>query len=246
MTADDTTAGDVDATTADRDAAPGRLPLLRIGARTLVAWIAYVVTPRRRTLAAIVLLAVTVAATIPLRALFLRTDDSVGDETALAAVLGLAVGALAVAVLLTIWMVRASRRLPSAVGDHPRWRDAALIDRAVDPAGRVTLTPGTAERVAVEARRAIAAAAIGVPAATLLVLAILGLIPAWLLQGEASVQMLATHAYLFLGLSGLWTAARTAGRMALLRDAADAELALPESERTQAPPVVPPHGSRLP
>ncbi|MBM7026414.1 hypothetical protein [Clavibacter zhangzhiyongii] len=246
MTADDTTAGDVDATTAGRDAAPGRRPLLRIGARTLIAWIARVVTPRRRTLAAIVLLAVTVAATMPLRALFLRTDDSVGDETALAAVLGLAVGALAVAVLLTIWMVRASRRLPSAAGDHPRWRDAALIDRAVDPAGRVTLAPGTAERVAVEARRAIAAAAIGVPAATLLVLAILGLIPAWLLQGEASVQMLLTPAYLFLGLSGLWTAARTAGRMALLRDAADAELALPESERTQAPPVVPPHGSRLP
>jgi hypothetical protein len=246
MTADDTTAARDDAPRAERDDAPGRRELLRTGTRALASWIAEVVTPGRRAGAAAVLLVTAVAAALPLRALLLHADDSVGDETALAAVLGLAVGAGAAAIVLTMWMTRASGRLPSAAGDHPRWRDAALLDRAVDPAGRVTLAPGTAERVAVEARRAIASAAIGVPAASLLVLAILAVIPAWILQGETSVQMLLTPVYLFLGLSGLWTAARTAGRMARLRDAADAELALPESERTQAPPVVPPHGSRLP
>jgi len=246
MTADDTTAAGGGPVPETRDDAPGRRELLWIGVRALVPWIAEVVTPGRRVVAATVLLVIAVAVTIPLRALLLRADDSVGDETALAAVLGLAAGAGASAILLTIWMARASRRLPTGSGDHPRWREAALIDQAVDAAGRVELAPGTADRMARAARRGIAGAAVAVPGASLLVVAILGVIPAWLLQGEASVQMLMSLAYLFLGLSALWTSARTAGRMALLRDAADAELALPESERSVAPPVEPPHGSRLP
>ncbi|MDQ0743530.1 hypothetical protein QFZ62_000838 [Clavibacter sp. B3I6] len=243
MTADDTTA--------DRDAAPadpGRenRELLRIGWDALMTWIAHVLTPRRRLTALVVGIATGVVVTLLLRALLLHADDSDGDETVLAAALGLVIGAVAGAVPLTTWLSRASRRIRSATGAHPHWRDAALLDRSVDARGRVVLAPGTAERIAVESRRAIASSAVGVPGALILLVTVLIATPVVLLQGTVSLQMLIVPLYVVTSASTLYTMARAAGPLALLRDAADAELALPESERPVPPPVDPPRGSRLP
>ncbi|RIJ59779.1 hypothetical protein [Clavibacter phaseoli] len=240
MTADDTTA---DAPPADPG--HGKRELARIGARAVAAWIAEVITRRRLLIAVAVALITGTAMALLLRPVFARAD---GEDTASpsAVLIGLVVGAAAGVVPLSIWMTRAVRRHPSIVGSHPAWRDAALLDRAVDSRGRVTLAPGTAERVATESRRAIASAAVPVPgAAVLVVIATVG-IPTYLSSGGGGTLAWLLPVYVLMSASTLFTTARVAGPMALLRDAADAELALPESERTQAPPVEPPHGSRLP
>jgi hypothetical protein len=185
MTADDTTA--------DRDAAPAdpgheTRELLRVGWDALTTWIAHVLTPRRRLTALVVGIATGVIVTLLLRALLLHADDSDGDETVLAAALGLVIGAVAGAVPLTTWLSRASRRIRSATGAHPHWRDAALLDRSVDARGRVALAPGTAERIAVESRRAIASSAVGVPGALILLVTVLIATPVVLLQGTATLE----------------------------------------------------------
>jgi hypothetical protein len=240
MTADDTTA---DAPHADPG--HGKRELARIGARAIAAWIAEVITRRRLLVAVGVAVIAGTGMALLLRPVFARAD---GEDTASpsAVLIGLVVGAAAGVVPLSIWMTRAIRRHPSVVGSHPAWRDAALLDRAVDSRGRVTLAPGTAERVATEARRAIASAAAPVPgAAVLLTVSIVGT-PAHLIGGGGGTLAWFLPVYVLMSASTLLTTARVAGPMALLRDAADAELALPESERTQAPRVEPPHGSRLP
>jgi hypothetical protein len=255
MTADDTTAARDDATAADAiadrgDAAPadpghGKRELVRIGARAIAAWIAEVVTPRRRLLALALGLLAGLAMGVLIEPVLARAD---GPGTALpgAIVLGAVVGGAVSVIPLSIWLARAIRRHPSVVGTHPAWRDAALLDAGVDARGRVSLAPGTAERAATESRRAIATAAAPVPGAlTLSVLALVGL-PAYAIAGDPGTLLWFAPVYLLMSLSSLWSQSLMAGRMALLRDAADAELALPESERTQAAPVDPPHGSRLP
>ncbi|WP_317232943.1 hypothetical protein [Clavibacter capsici] len=242
MTADETTA----ATAGRDDPGHGKRELVRIGARAIAAWIAEVITPRRRLLALGVAAVVGLATALLFRALFLGMDDAHGGETALAAALGLVIGALACSILLAAWLSGASRRLGSATGAHPHWRDAALLDRSVDARGRVALAPGTAERVAVESRRGIASGAVGVPAVLILGTAALVAVPVMLLAGSAPLQMLFVPLFFVMGATTVHSMCRLAGRMALLRDAADAELALPEAERMQAPRADPPHGSRLP
>jgi len=249
MTVDDTTAADAPAA---RDAATpvdpghGRRALARIGARAIAAWIAEVVTPRRRIVASAVGLLAGVASALLLRRLFLGMEDAEDADTGLAIGLGLVIGAVACSIPLASWLARASRRLGSATGAHPHWRDAALLEGSVDARGRVTLAPGVAERVAVESRRAIASGAIGVPAAFVLTGATLVAAPVLLVAGMAAHQLLVIPLYLVTSATTVAVTCRLAGPMALLRDAADAELALPEHERAVAPPVVPPHGSRLP
>jgi hypothetical protein len=242
MTADDTTA--------DHDAAPadpghGRGELVRIGARAITAWIAEVITPRRWLVALAVGLLAGVAMALLMRPVLARAD---GDETSLlgSIALGMIVGAAVGVVPVSIWLSRAINRHPSITGTHPAWRDAALLDAAVDARGRVTLAPGTAERVATEARRVIASSSAPVPGAAVLGVVALVFIPAYALTGEAGTLTWFAPLYLVMFASTLWTQARAAGPLALLRDAADAELALPESERPVPPPVEPPHGSRLP
>jgi hypothetical protein len=243
MTADDTTADRDDA--APADPGHGKRELARIGARAIAAWIAEVITPRRRLLALGVAVLAGVAMGLLIAPVLARAD---GAETALpgAIVLGAIVGAAAAVVPLSIWLTRAIGRHPSLVGTHPSWRDASLLDAGVDARGRVSLAPGTAERAATESRRAIASASAPVPGAlTLSVLALVGL-PAYAIMGDPGTLLWFAPVYLLMSVSSLGAQSLGAGRMALLRDAADAELALPESERTPAPPVVPPHGSRLP
>jgi hypothetical protein len=242
MTADDTTA--------DRDAAPadpghGRRELARLGARAITAWIAEVITPRRVLASLTVGLLAGVATALLIRPVIARAD---GAETALpgSVLLGMIVGAAVGVIPVSIWLTRAINRHPSIAGTHPAWRDAALLDAAVDARGRVTLAPGTAERVATEARRAIASSSAPVPGAAVLGVVTLVAIPAYALSGEAGTLVWFGPLYLVMFASTLWSQARAAGPLALLRDAADAELALPESERPVAPPVDPPHGSRLP
>ncbi|MFT2692568.1 hypothetical protein [Clavibacter zhangzhiyongii] len=236
------------ATSADRD--HGRRELARIGARATAAWSAEVLTPRRRLLALVAAVLAGVTSALLLRALFLGLDDGDGDgdgdDTGLAVGLGLVIAAVVGSIPLAAWLARASRRLGSSTGSHPHWRDAALLGRSVDARGRVALAPGTAERVAVESRRAIASGAIGVPTALLSVVAALVAAPVLLLAGVAAHQILLVTLYAVTCVSGVVTTCRLAGPMALLRDAADAELALPGSERRLSPPVDPPHGSRLP
>ncbi|MFT2710666.1 hypothetical protein [Clavibacter sp. Sh2126] len=254
MTADDTTADDADAgadATATRDDATpaepghGKRALARIGARAIAAWIAEVVTPRRRLVTLGVGLLAGAAMGLLIHPVLARAD---GPGTALpgAFVLGAVLGAAAVAIPLSIWLARAIRRHPSIVGTHPAWRDAALLDGAVDARGRVFLAPGTAERVSTESRRAIASGSAPVPGAVMLSLAALVGLPVYAVSGEPGPLLWFIPVYLLMSASTLWTQSLAAGRMALLRDAADAELALPEDERTRAPHVDPPHGSRLP
>ncbi len=247
MTADDTTADGAAAIEADGSADPGhgRRALARIGSRAVAAWIAEVVTPLRRLVALGVALVAGVAMALLIEPVLARAD---GPETALpgAIVLGAVVGTAAAVIPVTIWLARAIRRHPTVAGTHPAWRDAGLLDAAVDPRGRVALAPGTAGRVATESRRAIAQSAAPVPGALVLsVMALVGL-PAYALAGDPGTLLWFAPIYLLMSASTLWTQSLAAGRMALLRDAADAELALPDSERTVAPPVVPPHGTRLP
>jgi hypothetical protein len=248
MTADDTTAGD-DATAAPdvepADPGHGRRELVRIGARAIAAWIAEVITPRRRLAALGVALLAGAAMGALIRPVLARAD---GVETALsgAVVLGAVVGGAAGVIPVSIWLTRAIRRHPSVAGTHPAWRDASLLDDGVDARGRVTLAPGTAERAATESRRAIASSSAPVPGALVVVLLAVIVIPRYAFSGEAPTLGWLLPFYLVMCASTLWTQSLAAGRMVLLRDAADAELALPEAERTQAPPVIPPHGSRLP
>ena len=241
MTADDTTA---DAPHADPG--HGKRELARIGARAIAAWTRGILTRRRVTFAGALAIASGLALALLLGALLARPDDGDGDGTVLAVIVGLVAGAMVAMIPVTTWMSHASRRVGSATGAHPHWRDAALLERAADARGRVSLAPGTAERVAVESRRAIASAAVGVPSTLLLLAVLLVAVPVLLSQDMAPLQLLLVPVYILTSASALWTQSLAAGRMALLRDAADAELALPESERTQAPPVEPPHGSRLP
>jgi hypothetical protein len=243
MTADDTPAERDDAPPADPG--HGKRELARIGARAIAAWIAEVVTPRRRLVALGVALLAGAAMGALIRPVLARAD---GADTALpgAIVLGAVVGGAAGVVPVWIWLARAIRRHPSVTGTHPAWRDAALLDTAVDARGRVSLAPGTAERVASESRRVIASSSAPIPGAlTLGVLALVGL-PAYALVGDPGTLLWFAPVYALMCASTLWSQSVAAGSMALLRDAADAELALPEPERTQAPPVAPPHGSRLP
>jgi hypothetical protein len=233
------------------DAAPadpgrGKRELVRIGARAVSAWIAEVITPRRRLLTLGVAVVVGVASALLLRALFLRMEDADGGETALATGLGLVIAAVASSIPLATWLARASRRLGSATGSHPHWRDAALLERSVDARGRVSLAPGTAERVAVESRRAIASGAIGIPTAVILTVTAPVAAPVLLGAGMEAHQLLILPLSIITTATTVYAVCRLAGPMALLRDAADAELALPGSERAPAPPADPPHGSRLP
>ncbi|OUE21012.1 hypothetical protein BFL36_11350 [Clavibacter michiganensis] len=247
MTADDPRA---EAPAARDDTTPadpghGRRALARIGARAIAAWIAEVVTPRRRIVALGVALLAGVATGLLIHPVLARAD---GPATALpgAIVLGAVVGAAVGTIPASIWLTRAIRRHPSVVGTHPAWRDAALLDGAVDARGRVSLAPGTAERVATESRRVIASSSVPVPGALVLsVVALVG-IPAYALSGEPGTLVWFAPVYLLMSATTLGTQSVAAGRIALLRDAADAELALPEHERTVAPHVAPPHGSRLP
>jgi hypothetical protein len=243
MTADDTPP----ARAADAAADPGhgQRELMTIGARALVDWTAEVITPRRRLVAlGLALLVGSIMATL-IRPVLARADGEDG-ATAGAILLGAAVGAAAATLPLSIWLHRAIRRHPSVTGSHPQWRDAALLGGAVDSRGRVTLAPGTAERVATESRRAIAASAVPLPGAVVFVLLVLAAVPTLALSGATGPMTWFALLYLLLFGSSCVTAARAAGPMALLRDAADAELALPASERPMAPPADPPHGSRLP
>ena len=247
MTADDTTAdarGDAEPVE-PADPGHGKRDLARIGARAIVAWITEVVTPRRRLVALGIALVAGVAMGLLMRPVLARAD---GAETALpgAIVLGAVVGGAVAAIPLSIWLSRAIRRHPSVTGTHPAWRDAALLDAGVDARGRVALAPGTSERVATESRRVIASSAAPVPGAvTIGGIALVGL-PAYAVAGDPGTLLWFAPIYLLMSASTLWTQSVAAGRMTLLRDAADAELALPESQRTQAPTVDPPHGSRLP
>ncbi|MBP2457949.1 hypothetical protein ABID70_000514 [Clavibacter michiganensis] len=243
MTADDTTA---DARGKAEPAEPGhgKRELARIGARAIIAWTRGILTLGRVVSAGGLAIAFGLVVALLLGAMLRGADD--GDGTVLAAIVGLVAGAVAAMIPLTIWMSGASRRIGSATGAHPHWRDGPLLERAVDARGRVSLAPGTAERVAVESRRAMASSAVGVPAALLLLVVLLVAAPVLLFQEMAPLQLLFILFYMLMSASTLGTQSLAAGRMSLLRDAADAELALPESERTQAPPVVPPHGSRLP
>jgi hypothetical protein len=253
MTADDTTADDAAGATTTgvhddavlADPGHGRRELVRIGARAIAAWIAEVVTPGRRLAALAMGVLGGVAMGVLIHPVLARAD---GEETAVAAsvVFGLLVAAFAATFPLTVWLTRAIRRHPSVTGTHPEWRDAGLLDAAVDARGRVTLAPGTAGRVATESRRVIASSSVGIPGAVLLGCCALVGIPAYALAGEAGTLTWFIPIWLISSTATLWAQSRAAGRMALLRDAADAELALPESERTQAPHVDPPHGSRLP
>jgi hypothetical protein len=247
MTADDTTADARDDAGPAEPADPGhgRRQLARIGAHAIAAWIAEVITPRRRMVALGVALVAGVAMALLIRPVLARAD---GPETALpcAIALGAVLGGAAGVVPVSIWLARAIRRHPSVTGTHPSWRDAALLDAGVDARGRVSLAPGTAERVATESRRVIASSSAPVPGALVLgVMALVGL-PAYALAGDPGTLLWFAPVYALMSASTLATQSLAAGRMALLRDAADAELALPESERTEAPPVEPPHGSRLP
>jgi hypothetical protein len=243
MTADDTTA-DHDAAAA---AGPGhgQRELMAIGARALAGWIVEVITPRRRLVVLAIAVLVGAAMTALIRPVLARADGEAGATVA-AVLLGVAVGAAVGTLPLSVWLHRAIRRHPSVTGTHPRWRDAALLERAVDARGRVTLAPGTAERVATESRRAIAASAVALPGAVVFVLLVIAAVPTFAITGGAGPMTWFPLVYLLLFGSTSLTAARAAGPMALLRDAADAELALPASERPQAPPADPPHGSRLP
>jgi hypothetical protein len=243
MTADDTTAERDDAPPADPG--HGKRELVRIGARAIAAWIAEVVTRRRLLLAVGVGLAAGAAMALLIHPVLVRADGEDGS-VASATLLGLFVGAAAAVVPVSIWLTRAVRRPPSVTGTHPSWRDAGLLDAAVDARGRVTLAPGTAERVATESRRVIASSAVGIPGAIALGLIALLALPTYVISGEAGTFGWFVPIYLLMFASTLWSQSLAAGPMALLRDAADAELALPESERTQAPPVTPSHGSRLP
>jgi hypothetical protein len=216
MTADDTTAD------------PGHGELARIGARAIAVWTKGILTRRRVTFAGALAIASGLALALLLGALLARPDDGDGDGTVLAVIVGLVAGAMVAMIPVTTWMSRASRRIGSATGAHPHWRDAALLERAADARERVSL------------------AAVGVPATLLLLAVLLVAVPVLLSQDMAPLQLLLVPVYILTSASALWTQSLAAGRMALLRDAADAELALPESERTQAPPVEPPHGSRLP
>jgi hypothetical protein len=232
--------------TAPADPGHGKRALVRIGARAIASWIAEVITPRRRLLALGVAVVVGVASALLLRALFLRMEGADGGETALATGLGLVIAAVASSIPPAAWLARASRRLGSATGSHPHWRDAALLERSVDARGRVSLAPGTAGRVAVESRRAIASGAIGIPAAVILTVAVLVAAPVLLGAGMEAHQLLILPVSIITSATSVHAVCRLAGTMSLLRDAADAELALPESERAPAPPADPPHGSRLP
>jgi hypothetical protein len=243
MTADDTTAERDDAPPADPG--HGKRELVRIGARAIAAWIAEVITRRRLLLAVGVGLAAGAAMALLIHPVLVRADGEDGS-VASATLLGLFVGAAAAVVPVSIWLTRAVRRHPSVTGTHPSWRDAGLLDAAVDAHGRVTLAPGTAERVATESRRVIASSAVGIPGAIALGLIALLALPTYVVSGEAGTFGWFVPIYLLMFASTLWSQSLAAGPMALLRDAADAELALPESERTTAPPVAPPHGSRLP
>jgi len=240
-----------DATTADRaDAAaddPGRghRELAAIGLRAIASWIAEVLTRPRLLVTVGVGLAAGIAVALLIHPVLIRADGQDG-AVASAALLGLFVATAAGVVPASIWLMRAIRRHPSVTGTHPSWRDAGLLDAAVDSRGRVTLAPGTAERVATESRRVIASSAVGVPGAVALVLIALVAVPTYVISGEAGTFGWFIPIYLVMSASTLWSQSLAAGRMALLRDAADAELALPASERTVAPPVEPPHGSRLP
>ncbi|PPF66867.1 hypothetical protein C5E16_10420 [Clavibacter michiganensis] len=260
MTADDAAADDTTADTAaptgpPAQAAPaappedpghGRRRMARIGARALVAWIAEVVTPRRRLVALGSGLVAGVAMALLIRPVLARADGE-ATSAAAAVLLGIMVGAAVGIIPVSVWLTRAIRRHPSVTGSHPSWRDSALLDRAVDARGRVTIQPGTAERVATESRRAIASAAVGVPGAVVMGVLVLVGAPAYAVTRDIGMLGWFLPVYALLSVSGLWTSARTAGPMALLRDAADAELALPESERPPAPPPpAPPQGSRLP
>ncbi|CAQ01123.1 hypothetical protein ACR8AL_12495 [Clavibacter sepedonicus] len=243
MTADDTTADR--STAASDDPGHGRRELAAVGARALASWTAEVITRRRLLVAVGVALVTGTALALLLRPVFARADGE-DRATSAAVLIGLVVGSAAGVVPVSVWLTRAISRHPSIVGTHPAWRDAALLDRSVDARGRVTLAAGTAERVATESRRAIASSAMPVPGAALLaVIALIG-IPFFLFTGGGGTLAWFLPVYLLMSASTLATQCPAAGRMALLRDAADAELALPEPERTQAPPVEPPHGTRLP
>ncbi|OUE24694.1 hypothetical protein [Clavibacter michiganensis] len=241
MTADDTTADRA----AAEDPGHGRRELAAVGLRAMASWITEVITRRRLLVTVGVGLAAGTAMTLLIHPVLARADGEDGS-IASAALLGLFVGVAAGVVPVSIWLTRAIRRHPSVTGTHPSWRDAGLLEAAVDSRGRVTLAPGTAERVATESRRVIASSAVGVPGAVALGLVALLALPTYVISGEAGTFGWFMPIYLVMSASTLWSQSLAAGRMALLRDAADAELALPESERSVAPPVEPPHGSRLP
>jgi hypothetical protein len=217
-----------------------RRGLVRVGARALAGWIGTVITLRRRLLAVALGVGVAVASGLLLARLLTEGGPL------LATAYGTVFGALSAGALTSSWLARAARRIAMTPRGPLTWRDQPLLDRSVDRLGRVTIAPGTAERVAIESRRALAAHALGLPAVAL-VLGALALAYPFLLASDPSVTLLLMLP-LWAVTTGptLWTAARAAGPLALLRDAADAELALPESEPAQASPVDPPLGNRLP
>ena len=218
----------------------GRRELARIGASALVAWTGSVIPVRRRAVASALGLVVAVAS-----AAFLAHVLTDGGPR-LAVPYGAILGALAAGALTSTWLSRAARRIAMTPRGPLTWRDQPLLDRSVDRRGRVAIAPGTAERVAIESRRALAAHALGLPAVVLVLGAMVVGYPFLLASGAGGTLLVMLPLWGATTAPTLWTASRLAAPMALLRDAADAEFALPESERTAAPSVEPPHGSRLP
>jgi hypothetical protein len=218
----------------------GKRELARIGARALAEWIGTVIPVRRRLTAAALGIVVAVASGLLLAHLLTEGGPL------LATGYGAVFGAIAAGALTSTWLARAARRIALSPRSPLTWRDQPLLDRSVDRDGRVTIAPGTAERVAIESRRALAAHALGLPAVVLVLGALVISYPFLLASGASGTLLALLPLHAVTTAPTLWTASRLAGPSALLRDAADAELALSESERTPAPPVVPPHGSRLP
>ncbi len=195
---------------------------------------------RRRAAAAAVGLVVAISTAL-LLARFLTEGGPL-----LATAYGAMFGGLAAGAMTSTWLARDARRIAMGPRAPLTWRDQPLLDRSVDRRGRVTIAPGTAERIAIESRRALAAHALGLPAVVVILVAMVVGYPFLLASGASGTLLAMLPFWVVTTAPTLWTSARLAGPLALLRDAADAELALPEAERTQAPPVDPPHGSRLP
>jgi hypothetical protein len=230
---------------AEDGAAPGadgheRRELVRIGARALAAWTGTVIPVRRRLAAAA--LGVVVAVATGLLVAHLLTEGGPLFATAYGAILG----AVAAGGWTSTWLARAARRIAMTPRGPLTWRDQPLLDRSVDRHGRVTIAPGTAERIAIESRRALAAHALGLPAVVLMLGAMVIGYPFLLAGGASDTMLLMLPLWAATTAPTLWTASRLAGPLALLRDAADAEVTRPEAERTPPTPADPPHGSRLP
>jgi hypothetical protein len=218
----------------------GRRELVRIGARALTSWTGAVIPFRRRAAAAVLGVVIAVAGSLLLARVL--TEGGPLLATAYGAILG----ALTAGAMTSTWLARAARRIAMTPRGPLAWRDQSLLDRSVDRHGCVTIEPGTAERVAIESRRALAAHALGLPAIVLMLVAWAIGYPVMLVSGTTVPSLVFLPLWAAAMASALWTQSLAAGRMALLRDAADAELALPGSERAPAPPADPPHGSRLP